>query len=180
MFRKTMYVLLAVLVLIAAAAGTAVWYAKPQEQLDLAYQPVSLADKALDMLKSRKLEVRISKQELNDLVKKKLAEKPQLRPNVTIEGARFEQQGDRLTAYVNISTAASVKVGAVLDFVLEWRSPELIVRHSATRIRDWSVPASWLQLEPIVVRVSDGLPPLIAIKEIRFDADGVVVALKLT
>ncbi|MDF2663588.1 MAG: hypothetical protein K0Q94_6379 [Paenibacillus sp.] len=179
MVRRSLFIILAVLVLLAAAAGAAVWYAKPQEKLDLAYRPLSFVDKALDMLQNRKLEVRLNEQELNDLLKKKLSEQPQLRPNVTIEGARFEQRGDRLTAHVNIRTAANVKVGAALDFALEWRSPDLIVRHTATRIRDWSVPSSWLQLEPIVVPISDGLPPLIAIREIRFDPQGIVVALKL-
>jgi hypothetical protein len=171
---------LAVLLLLAVlGVCAAIWYVKPTEPLNLDYGQVSVSQKVLDMVKARKPEVQISERELNDIVKKQLAERSQLRPNVVIEGARFEQQVDRLTAYVNLKTVGGVRVGAVLDFKLQWNAPRLTISHTGTRIRSWNVPSSWLQLDPIVVRVDDALPPLIAIKDIHFGEDGITVSLKL-
>lgn len=179
MLRKTLYTAAALLLAIVLAVGAAVWYAKPTEALDLAYEPVSIAQKALDMVKARKLEVRLSERDLNDLLKKQLAEHAQLRPNVTIEGARFEQHGNRITAYVNLKAYGGVAVGAAVDFTLAWRAPELIVSPTAVRVRGLPVPSALLPLEPIVLRTDESLPPLVAIKDVRFEENGITVAFQV-
>ncbi|TNJ66517.1 hypothetical protein FE784_09630 [Paenibacillus hemerocallicola] len=179
MIRKAMYVLAVLLLLLGAAGYAAIRYAKPTETLNLDYGQVSVLQKLLEMVKIRKPDVHISERELNDILKKQLADRAQLTPNVVIEGARFEQHADRLAAYVNLKTAGGVRIGATLDFALAWDAPELIVRHTGTRIRSWNVPASWLQLDPMVVKIDDGLPPLIAVRDIRFEEDGITVSLKL-
>ncbi|TMV52991.1 hypothetical protein FE783_02055 [Paenibacillus mesophilus] len=179
MIRRAIYTLAGLLLLAAIGIGAAIWYVKPTETLNLDYGQVSVAQKVLDMVKARKPEVQISERELNDIVKKQLAERAQLRADVVIEGARFEQQSDRLTAHVNLKTVGGIRAGAVLVFKLEWNAPKLTISHTGTRIRSWNVPSSWLQLDPIVVRLDEALPPLIAIKDIRFREDGITVSLKL-
>ncbi|MEF3307169.1 hypothetical protein [Paenibacillus sp. GYB003] len=180
MIRKTLYVVAALLLAVVLACGAALWYARPSERLDLAYEPVSVAQKVVDMVKVRKPELTISEKELNDILKKELAKRAQVRPDVTIEGARFEQRANRVTAYVNVKAAGRVEVGAAVDFALEWKPPNLIVRPEETRIRSLRIPASWLPLEPIVVRVDESLPPPIGIRDIRFEPRQIVVSLKLS
>ncbi|PYI52150.1 hypothetical protein [Paenibacillus flagellatus] len=179
MLRKTIKAAAVLLVIAALLLGAAVLYVRPAETLDLAYEPVSVSQKLLDIVKTRKPEVHLTGRELNDLVKMKLAERPQLNERVTIEGARLEQRGDRLTAYVNLKTIAGVRVGAALDFALEWKAPELVVRHTGTRIRDFTVPPSWLTLDPVVVPIDDSAVPLVKVKAIAFLDDGVRIDLGL-
>jgi hypothetical protein len=179
LIRKALYVLVVLLLLLGAAGYAAIRYAKPTETLNLDYGQVSVMQKVLEMVKVRKPDVHISERELNDILKMQLADRAQLTPDVVIEGARFEQHADRLTAHVNLKTSVGVRVGATLDFALSWDAPELVVRHTGTRIRSWNVPASWLQLDPMVVKIDDGLPPLVAVRDIRFEEDGITVSLKL-
>lgn len=179
MIRKILYVFAILLLLVGAGGYAAVRYAKPTEALDLAYGPVSILQNVLDMVKVRKPDVHISERELNDLLKRQLAERAQITPDIAIEGARFEQHADRLTAYVNLKAVGGIRIGARLDFALAWEAPELIVRHVGTRIRGWAVPASWLKLDPLAINLNDSLPPLIAISQIRFEEDGITVSLKL-
>lgn len=157
----------------------ALWYVSPAEKLDLIYEPVSISQKAADMVRNRKLEVTVSEQELNSLLKMKLAQNPQLRPDVVIEGARFEQEQNEITAFVNIKYANRISIGATLTFSLEWKPPELIIHHESTYIKKRKVPASWLQLDPILIQAEEGMPPMVGIKDIRFEKDTILIALKL-
>ncbi|GAA3408506.1 hypothetical protein ACFFNY_07275 [Paenibacillus hodogayensis] len=179
MLRKTMIGLAVLLLAIVVLCGAAIMYVKPTEALNLDYEQVPVAQKALEMIKARKLEVRLSERDLNDILKKQLAARAKIGPNATIEGARFEQRGSRLTAYVNIRTVGGIAVGGAIDFTLEWKSPELIVRPTEPRIRGLSVPDAWLPLEPIVIRADELLPPLVTIKDVRFEDAGITIAFKL-
>lgn len=178
MIRKILYAAAALLIFVCVLLGAAVWYVRPAEPLDLHYEPISVAQKIAEMVKARKPELHISESELNDILKKELAARSRPRPHVEINGARFEQRANRVTAYLNLKTAG-IPVGAAVDFELEWRAPDLIVRPTGTHMKALNVPASWLPLAPIVIPLDEALPPPIAIKQIRFKETGIVVSFGL-
>lgn len=172
MIRKTLIALVVLVVLAGSAGAGAVWYVRPAEELDLKYAPISVQQKVLDMIKNRKLEVRLSEAELNDLLKWRLAEHRSPRPDVWIEGASFRQRGNRLSARVNLKYADTIRVGAILDFELIWQNSELIVRHVGTHLRGLSLPVSWLQLDPVVVPLRFADIPFVEVKRLDFLPEG--------
>lgn len=179
MIRKIVKIAAVVLVAVVLAAAALLWYARPVQPLDLSYGNISLAQKGIEMIKARKPELHISEKELNDLLKKQLAERAQLSPDVVVEGARFEQRGNRITAYVNLKAAGLIAAGLSADFTVEWKPPKLIVSPAEARIRSLKVPASWLPIEPMELNLAEALPSLVGIQEIRFEERDIVVAFKL-
>lgn len=167
------------LILTGLFLGGAVWYVKPVENLDLSYRPVSVREKLTGMLLNRSPEIVLSEDDLNQLLKQQLAERRHITPNVEIIGARFEQDGQHMTAHVNVLYGGRFEVGAVLEFHVDWQRPNLTATHLATRIKRLSVPDSLFHLEPIVIPVEELLPPLVSLKGVRFLPNGVGILFQL-
>ncbi|UUZ84185.1 hypothetical protein LJK88_10865 [Paenibacillus sp. P26] len=85
---------LALVFLCMLILAVSIWYVQPAQKLDLAYGEFPLKDKVFSMLMSRRLEVTLSEQEVNDLLKKALAAHAQIRPGLELTGARFYLQGE--------------------------------------------------------------------------------------
>jgi hypothetical protein len=156
-----------------------VWYVKPEQMLDLKYEEVPVSGLILDMVKSRKLEVRLTAQDVNNIVKKHLAAKPALPHDFVLTGADVKQQGVHLEADVNLIWDYKVHVGAKLTFKLAWDPPNLQIVHIATQMKDLKVPLEWFHLDPISVPLQDNLPKLVGIKGVFFDDSQIRIALKL-
>lgn len=171
---------IAAIVLSAVLTGAAIlWYIKPSEPLDLIYEPVPFRQKIAEMAKNLKFSVLLTEQELNDLMKQKLAERAQLSEKLRVTGARLEQNGTIATAYINLMYAERVPIGAVFSFQLEWAEPNLAIRHTGTRIRGLDIPLAWLRLDPVFIAFEQHLPPFIAVKNITFHPSGVTVSFGL-
>ena len=80
----------------------AVRHVKPTETLNLDYKEITVSSKIADIVKNRKLEVQLTEQELNDVVKKQLAAHQVLPNDLRIEGAKLTLQGSNLVADVNV------------------------------------------------------------------------------
>jgi hypothetical protein len=156
-----------------------VWYVKPEQVLDLKYDEVPISGLILDMVKSRKLEVRLTAQDINNLVKKSLAAKSAVPSNFVITGADVKQHGDRLEADVNLMWDYKVHMGAKLSFMLAWDPPNLQIVHIATQMKDLKVPLEWFHIDPISVPLQDNLPKLVGIKGVSFDDNQIRIALKI-
>ncbi|WP_261381440.1 hypothetical protein [Paenibacillus cremeus] len=167
-----------VVLAVLLAAGL-VWYVKPVQPLDLAYTELPLRDKLASMLVTRKLEITLTEAEVNQLLKKALAAHAQVRPDVTITGAKFAQQGDRLVADVNLLVGGQLEAGARLNFDLAWQEPNLIAVHTGTVIKQAAIPPAWFQLAPLQVNVNNYLPQLVAVKGFTFEPSGVKLSFKL-
>ncbi|WP_405082072.1 hypothetical protein ACI48J_05590 [Paenibacillus chitinolyticus] len=175
--------IIVVLLVLAVAAGLAAWglltYIKPQRQLDLAYTELSLESQLVDIIRSKKPEVRLSNEEINQLGKKAIAKHARVSPDVTITGADFTRSGDNLTADVNLLWKNTVPVGAQMTFKLAWTGKELAVTHTGTHIRNFEVPSGLVSLAPVSISLDSYLPSIVHIKDVRFDPDFVVIGLTL-
>lgn len=169
-----------ILLLLAAAAAGLIWYVRPGEPLDLQYRELSVRELALGMIAARSPEVRLSENDLNQLLKQELAKRAQLRPDLRVTGARFVQDGANLQAHVNLLYRETYPVGAVLHFQLDWRSPNLIVTLRETTVKRLRIPESLVRLDPIVVPVGNQVPPPLHIRDVQFDPDGIRILIGLT
>ncbi|MZQ83480.1 hypothetical protein GQF01_15310 [Paenibacillus sp. 5J-6] len=178
MLKKSFISLIVLIVILAAAMVMFIRHIQPTEVLDLNYQEISIASKIADIVKTRKLEVQITEQDLNNLVKKQLSAHPNLPNGVRIEGAKLTLQGSNLVADVNIRWQDKVPVGAQLFFSLAWDPPNVVIQHQNTRVRGIQVPKEWLQLAPIELSIEDHLPLLVGVKDVRFEEKAVLIQLK--
>uniref|UniRef100_A0A4Y8Q6I5 Uncharacterized protein n=1 Tax=Paenibacillus athensensis TaxID=1967502 RepID=A0A4Y8Q6I5_9BACL len=179
MIRKWIVLLGLLVLLLAAACGAAVWFVKPQQQLDLTYSELRLGDKLMDMLRALSLQVTLNERDINDLAKKQLAAQPQLPHGLLLEGARFELRGDELAADVNLRWHNAVPVGARLLFQLSWHDGRLLLTHRQTTIRGVALPSGWLKLPELEVPLGEQLPPHVGVKDVVFEPSDVRIALKL-
>jgi hypothetical protein len=179
MLRKLFYTIVILAVISFGLFWAAVQAVKPDQSLDLNYKEVSVVEKTLDIVKNRKLEVQLTEQDLNNLVKKQLSQHAVMPNNVTITGAQFKLDGNRVEADVNLLWDNKVAAAAKLFFLMEWKNPDLEITHLSTQIKQMQVPQEWFHLNPIRIPMTQNMPKMIGIKDIAFDPDAIRIMLML-
>lgn len=173
---KTAVLLIGLAVL---AASGAAWYVQPTRALDLRYAEWSLTANIAEMIVKRQLEVELSEKEAADLLKKYIAEHPQLGEHVTITGADFTLDHGRLRAEINLLLGSRLAAGASLDYELSWQAPYLVATPRSLRVRKAEIPGSWLNLEPVRIDPGSRLPKHVGIADMQFRGSGVQIRLGL-
>jgi hypothetical protein len=179
LLRKLIFTIVILAVISFGLYWAAVQAVKPDQDLDLKYKEVSVVEKILDMVKNRKLEVQLTEQDLNNLVKKQLSEHADLPNNVTITGAQFKLNGNRVEADVNLLWNHKVAAAAKLFFLMEWKNPDLVITHLSTQIKQMEVPQEWFHLNPLRIQMAQNMPQMIGIKDIAFDPNAIRILLTL-
>lgn len=157
----------------------AYWYIQPAQPLDLHYSELQVRDKVTSMLTNRKLEVELTEPEVNSLLKKALAAHSHVSSDLEITGAQFSLEGSEWVADVNMLYKDQWAFGAKLYFDMSWKEPYLKATHTATKIKEASIPMAWFQLNPLQVQLNDYIPKPAAVREIAFEDHGLRVGLKL-
>jgi hypothetical protein len=169
-----------VALVLGVAAGGALWYVKPERPLDLSYTKISVADKILDMVQRRSLEVSVTEADLNNLVKAALAARTELPHHLKLTGVDAKQHGDVLTVDVSLLWQERFAVGATLTYRMSYREPNLLLTRESVRVKQLTIPTSWLQTDPeLAINLYDKLPKLVGIQNVAFDPSGIRIALKL-
>ncbi|GAA4855189.1 hypothetical protein GCM10023310_37650 [Paenibacillus vulneris] len=171
--------ILSIAIVCALLLGAAYWYVQPARTLDLNYSELEVRNKVANMLTSRKLEVDLTEPEVNSLLKKALAAHPQVGSDLEMTGAEFSLEGNRWVADVNLLYKGQWTFGAKLYFTMSWKEPNMIATHTATQIKEVSIPGTWFQLNPLQIQLNDYVPKPAAVREIAFEEHGVRVGLKL-
>ncbi|NOU89828.1 hypothetical protein GC102_29345 [Paenibacillus sp. LMG 31460] len=178
MLKKIFIFAIAVVIILTAALVIAVWHVKPTEALNLDYKEITISSKIADIVKNRKLEVQLTEQDLNDVVKKQLAAHQVMPNDFRIEGAKLTLQGSNLVADVNVRWREKIPIGAQMMFTLAWNPPNLVVKHRNTSIKGMQVPSEWVQLAPFELPIEDHLPKLIGVKNVLFEEKAIIIQLK--
>lgn len=178
MLKKSFILALAVLAILAIAMAIIIWYVKPTETLNLDYHDIAISSKITDIIKNRKLEVRLTEEDLSNIVKKQLAAHKVLPNDFQIEGAKLTLQGSNLEADVNVKWHQQFPIGAQMLFTFVWSPPNLVIQHRNTNIKGLQIPSNWVQLAPIEISIEDYLPNLIGIKNVVFEEKALVIQLK--
>lgn len=177
--RTLLKLLLAFLVFVILLIVGLVWYIAPDEDLDLTYAEVPIQQKIVNMAKNLKLETAITEQEINDLAKKQLAAHPRIGQDIEVTGARFELNGDSLTAHLNLIYRGLIRTQAAAYFQLEWRKPSIVATLLRTEVKGYELPPAWVSLKPIAIPIEDKLPDFVGIRSVDFEPNGIVFRFKL-
>ncbi|MCM3630393.1 hypothetical protein M3194_23965 [Paenibacillus glycanilyticus] len=180
MFRLLKWSIIIVLLLAAVAVGGGLWlksYVAPSEKLNLAYDPVSIKDKAAQMIQTLKPEIVLSEADVNNLIKSQLQSggSGSLPPDTTLDGARFELGGDKLIAHLNMTYRNILPLGMLATYKMTWQAPNLILEPLSLTVKDYDLGRK--RLDRIVVPIE--LPSLIAIRDIQFQDKQIRIRLQL-
>ncbi|SFS62437.1 hypothetical protein [Paenibacillus sp. BC26] len=176
MLKKIGITLIVLLALVIAACFGAVIYVKPTEQLDLRFNEVPLLERALTMIKNLKTSFVLSEADIDNIGKAAIRLKPEYQPGVLITGARFNLEGERLVAHLNLKLRDRLPVGIVIYYKLEWNEPNLVAKVDEAKLRGISLSKGYF--DDIVIPLGSQLPELLHIKGIAIDKGNVVVSIR--
>lgn len=176
MIKKLIIVLGCALLLLVIAVGSAIWYAKPSEKLDLRYSEVPLADRALGMLKNLTTRLALSEADLNNIAKAYIAANPQYAPDVVVTGARFDLQGERVAARYNLKWKHRIAFDVVVDYRLQWRDPNLLAIVDEATWKGHALPNGYF--DDIVIPIGQSLPKPLHIKAATLSGDQLLIEMK--
>jgi hypothetical protein len=179
MLKKAIYAAAIAALLLSLLIWGVIQLVRPDKALDLHYEEVTVFDKMLDIVKTRKPEVQLTEQDVNHLGKQFLSHHRVLPHDMTITGAQFKLHGHVLEADLNLLWRDKVPVAAKLFFQVTWKNPNVEIVHTRTNIKQMQVPKTWVHMDPIRIPLSQYLPGLIAIKDVVFDPDAIRISLRL-
>lgn len=177
--KRLLFALLTLALLLAIIAFGIIRYVKPTESLDLQYKELSIGAKVTDMIVKRQFAVDLTEDDIANIVKKQLAQQPQLSPDIVLTGARIELAGNRVNLVANVRYKGRIpaEVNAVYD--LQWQDPNLRIVFRDARIKSISLPQSQFDPAPIDIGLNDLLPKAVAVKDVKFSGESVRIELKL-
>jgi hypothetical protein len=162
-------VLAGIIVLLVIAAGVLIWYVSPQEQLNVAYTEVDFDQKIRSMIKTGNAQMMLSEWEINQFMKQWLYDHRQVSEEIEITGLRSEVQKEQLKLILNLKVYNTLRIGAVLQYRMEWKPPNLVAALEQANIRNFKIPPEQIPLKEIVFPVATQLPDWMKIEEIFFD-----------
>jgi hypothetical protein len=172
---KKGFIILFVLALLAVIAGVgALYYIKPDQNLDLAYEKVPLKERALDMVRRLSPELILTGEDLNNLAKKSVADNPQVEKDVTVTGANFTMKGELLIADLNVIWKNQISAGLEITYRLHWESPNVIATVEKVRMKGITLPVSMFSNR--IIPIGQDLPKLLKIKNVVWN-DGEIMVL---
>jgi uncharacterized protein YneF (UPF0154 family) len=177
---KKLFICLFILVLLAVIAGVgALYYIKPDQNLNLVYKKPPLTQRALDMVMHLSPELILNEEDINNLSKQSIADNPQVEKDIVVTGANFTLQGDLLIADLNVVWKNWIFAGLQITYRLHWENPNLIASVEKAQIKGVSLPTS--AFSDRVIPVTQNLPKLLKIKDIVWgDRDMKVIFQKPT
>ncbi|WP_334076080.1 MULTISPECIES: hypothetical protein [Paenibacillus] len=167
MGKKRLFIGFVLLAAVSIVIGL-ILYIRPTDQLDLRYTEISWKDKLFAMAETRRAELTLSERELNQLAKKALTEYLEEHDlPVTVTGAEFQLNGERLEARVH-ATWGALEAGLRAGYRMEFSAGKLTLTPEFLRVRRVELSPGTFGLEPIIVRLDAALPDVVKIKAVDF------------
>jgi hypothetical protein len=162
---KKLIICLFVLAFLAVIAGVgALYYIKPDQNLDLTYEKVPLKERALDMALRLSPELILTGKDINNLSKKSVADNPQVEKDVRVTGANFTMKGELLIADLNVVWKKQIAAALQITYRLRWESPNVIATVEKARMKGITLPAS--MFSDRIIPIGEHLPKLLKIKDL--------------
>lgn len=177
--------LITVVVILAVVLIGGVWwllsYIAPQQTLDLSYEHIDVRDKALSMVKRLKPELILTEADINNLVKMQLqngAGDKNLPEGMVMDGARFELDGDRMLAHLNVTYRDRIPAELLVTYQMTWESPNVIVEPISLDLKGISLPHDNLERFTIPLDLT-AIQDLVSVGEVRFETDQIIIKLQV-
>lgn len=171
--RKLFAALLLLIVLAALAGAGGLYYIRPDPLLSLEHGTVSLKDKVLDMARRMSPDLRLTEEDVANLLKASLKQNPNPGMDVTVQGADFSLENGRLLADLSLVWRERIPFGMQVVYRLAWRDPDIHATVETVKIRDIELPSE--TVDPLVIPVSRELPEFLRIRDVEFGDDGIVI-----
>lgn len=184
------------IILIVLIAGGIWWllsYIAPQQQLDLAYEPIDVKSKVMDMVKRLKPELVLTEDDVNNLIKMTLvysegslaADMPiegagtaaSIARDIQITGVKFELEGERLIAHLNVMYKDRIPAQLQAVYIMSWDAPNIVLRPQSLKVRDISLPAG--MLEQIEIPLDLPSQDILTVREVRFETGKMTISFRL-
>ncbi|TFE23664.1 hypothetical protein [Cohnella luojiensis] len=162
--------------LIVIAGVGALYYVKPDQQLDLAYEQVPLEQRAISMVRRLSPEMILTSEDLNNLAKKSIAENPQVEKDVIVTGANFTLDGELLQADLNIIWKNRISAGLAITYRLRWDNPNVVATVEKAKMKGITLPDS--MFSDRVIPIGEELPKLLKIDDLIWGDGEVKVKFK--
>lgn len=174
--KKRWFVLPLVVVLIVALllAGLLA-YAAPSKELTMDYTPIKLEDKLLEMMSNLNTELVLTEADVNALIKSHMNK--QINEQITIQGADFKLQDNRLYAELNVLLNNRFAAEMHASYAISWNDPQLTLQPIELKLKDIKLPTSWL--EEISFPLYDKEETLIGIDRLNTRGNELVIKLRL-
>lgn len=157
-----------ILILLIVLVTSAVLYIRPTQQHDLSFSTISWQDKLKGMAETRRAEIIITEQEVNQLAKKELVEyQANNSLPVVVSGADFKLYGNRLTSEMNVNRGF-IEAGITANFRLNYSSGKLVLYPESMAIRGISLSPEAVGLEPVEINIQEYLPDVVKVEEVEF------------
>lgn len=179
MLKKLLWTL-CILILLVILIGVGIYlYVKPQKELDLQYQDTSLRSKIMNMARDLNTELVLSSEDLNQLAKREIAKRPNVRQDVTITGADFKLHGNELEGDINLLYKDTIPAGVNIWYTMEWQAGALKLTPKDAKIRSFHLPQSLVKLPAMSINLNDHLPSIVKVKHVTFENQGIKISFKL-
>lgn len=144
-------------------------YIRPTEQHDLSYTNISWQDKLQEMAETRRAEIILTEQEINQLAKKGLVEYLAAHNTLPVEvtGAEFRLYGNQITSELNVSRGL-LEAGITASFRLNYSSGQLELYPESVAVKGISLSPETVGLEPVTMDLKKYLPDVVKVQEIDF------------
>lgn len=162
-----------ILLLLVVLITSVLLYIRPAEQYSLAYTNVSWEDKLKGMIETRRAEIILTEQEVNQLAKKELAQYLAAHSlPVEVTGADFRLHGNQITSQLNV-TRGFIDAGITANFRLNYSSGLLELYPESIAIKGISLSPETVGLEPVSIHLEEYLPDVIKVQEIDFQGKSI-------
>ncbi|SEM88366.1 hypothetical protein [Paenibacillus sp. OV219] len=176
MIRKWLISIIVLILLLAGAGALAIWYVKPEEDLNLNYDPVPIVDRALTMIRHLDTEFVLSEADINNIGKATIRLHPDYSPDIRITGARFELQEDKLVAHVNVMYKKRIPAGLVITYGLRWSEPNVVAVVEEAKLKGITLKKS--DFDNMEIPLSSELPKLVHIQKLDVQGKSVVITIR--
>lgn len=176
--RKWLIRLTVLIIVVIFAALAVLFYIKPTETLDLTSRKVPIKERALDMLKRTSLELIVTEDDVNHLLKSKLAEDPVVQKDVEVTGAKFTVLGDLLIADLNVLWKDLVPSSLRIVYRLEWDDADSSIVAVVAEAKIKAISLQKSSIAGFVIPLGDELPKPLKIEKIDWGVGEIKVKLK--
>ena len=173
---KRIVVWLMILLLMAVIISiTLIIYIRPAASHDLNYSNISIADKVMENVQKRSLDIELSERDVNNLIKKNLL--ADYSEDITIKGADFQLRQGGIKALLHIKYKGLIDAQIEADYDLVWNSPTLQLQPASLAMKKIKLPV--LLLDSINIPIELPADDIVSIKKINVTADSVKLKLGL-
>ncbi|TJY40781.1 hypothetical protein E5161_16695 [Cohnella pontilimi] len=158
---------------VAGAVGT-LYYIRPDIGLNLEHRPVPVKQRVLSMVERRSLELVLTEEDINNVIKESLSRNPRRSKDIEVQGAQFSLSGNILTADYSLKWKQRVTAALRVTYLLSWNDPDIIGTVTDVRVKDISLPTSLA--ENIALPIGEQLPKPLKIKNVAFGDHEVKIA----